>query len=80
MNLLKNIKLVMDINKFYKNLYEGHYTKVRVKDLNCRAWLLEIQYDINEMLDDYADFKKECGAVIRFLESINRRLIQRSEQ
>ncbi len=79
MNLLKNIKLVADINKFYKNLYEGHYTKVRVKDLNSRDWLLEIQYDVNEILDCYADFSNECGAVISFLESINTRINQRSE-
>ena len=76
MNLLKNIKLVADINKFYKNYYEGHYTKVRVKDLSNPAWLSEIQYDINEMLDGYADFR--CP-VTRFLESINIRIKQRSK-
>jgi hypothetical protein len=76
MQLLKNIKLVMDINKFYKNHYEGAYTKVQLKDLSNPAWLSEIQYDINEMLEDY---EQENTQFVRFLMSINKRLTQRSE-
>ena len=75
MQLLKNIKLVMDINKFYKNHYEGTCTKIQLKDLSNTAWLSEIQYDINEMLEDYQD---ENTQFVRFLNGINKRLTQRS--
>ena len=75
MQLFKNIKLVMDINKFYKNHYEGLSTKVQLKDLNNQMWLSEIQYDINEMLEDY---QEENTQFVRFLMSINKRLTQRS--
>ena len=75
MQLLKNIKLVMDINKFYKNHYEGCYNKVQLKDLSNSMWLSEIQYDINEMLEDY---QEENTQFVRFLIGINKRLTQRS--
>lgn len=76
MQLLKNIKLISDINKFYKYHYEGTYIKVQLKDLSNTAWLSEIQYDINEMLEDY---EQENTQFVRFLMSINKRLTQRSE-
>ena len=75
MQLLKNIRLVMDINKFYKNHYEGLYTKVQLKDLSNQMWLSEIQYDINEMLEDY---QEENTQFVCFLKDLNKRLIQRS--
>ena len=75
MQLLKNIKLVMDINKFYKNHYEGLYSRVQLKDLSNQMWLSEIQYDINEMLQDY---EHENTQFVRFLMSINTRINQRS--
>ena len=75
MKLLSNIKLVKDINCFYKKFYEGAYTKLHVKDLQNRDWLAEVQYDINETLNAYEDcFYEEAYEVSHFLNGINERI------
>lgn len=71
--LLANIKLVRDINSFYKNYYEGTYTKLRLKDLKNKIWLLEVQYDLNEFIYEYDEFDS-------FLDDINERLNDKIEE
>lgn len=75
--LLANIKLVKDINCFYKKFYEGTYTKLQVKDLQNKDWLAEVQYDINEVISAYDGFYEEAYEVHHFLNNINERLLIR---
>lgn len=77
---LSNIKLVKDINCFYKKFYEGSYTKLRVKDLQNRDWLAEVQYDINEVLDSYDGFYEEAYEVFAFLNGINERILTKLDE
>lgn len=78
--LLSNIKLVKDINCFYKKFYEGSYTKLHIKDLQNRDWLAEVQYDINEILDAYDGFYEEAYEVFHFLNGINERILTKLDE
>lgn len=51
--MLKKLLLCRKINKFYKNMYEGYYTTLQVKDIDNEDWLLEVLHDINETLGGY---------------------------
>lgn len=51
--MLKKLLLCWKINKFYKNMYDGYYTKLQPKDINNADWLLEVLHDINETLGGY---------------------------
>lgn len=73
--MLKQIKLAFDINRFYKIFAEvldttACHTKLR--DLKSEGFLFDVQFDVQEVLEAYADcFYEETYQMDAWLNKLN---------
>ena len=76
--MLKQIKLVHDINRFYK-IFAEELDRVpyrrKVRDLKAEGFLLDVQFEVREILEAYANcFCSEVYRMDAWLHKLDRNI------